>query len=285
MHAATGSSASPWASDAPRLDAIRRLPRQLTVGHRPLPDFLVIGAQRSGTTTLYDLLVQHPLVRAARTKEVHYFDLHHEDGPDWYRSNFPFHRGTGPRRWQTGEASPFYLYHPLAPDRAAAELPEARLLAVLRNPVDRAFSHYQHERAKGREPLSFAEAIGHEDARIASGWRRASSGAPATDRALRSYSYLSRSDYATQVARWLAAYPAEQLLVLQSEQMFADPAAEMAKVYDFLGLPAYPELACRHLNERSYPPMDPGLRAELNARFAESNRALAALIGRELDWA
>ena len=284
MHAATGSSVSPWASDAPRLDGIRRLPRQLTVGHRPLPDFLVIGAQRSGTTTLYDLLVQHPDVRAARTKEVHYFDLHHDRGPAWYRSNFPLHMGSGDRPWLTGEASPLYLFHPLAAARAAAEVPDARLLAVLRNPVDRAFSHYQHERAKGREPLSFADAVDQELARTASGWRRAVSGAPATDRALRSYSYVARGHYAEQLARWLGVFAADQLLVVRAEDLFTDPATQIKKVFDHLDLPSFPGLECRHLNERTYSPMDPSLRRSLALRYAESNQELYALIGRDLDW-
>jgi Sulfotransferase domain len=285
MYAATGSSAAPWASDAPRLDALRRLPRQLSVGHRPLPDFLVIGAQRGGTTTLYDLLGQHPLVRGSRTKEVHYFDLHHERGQQWYRSNFPFQKPGSEGTWITGEASPFYLFHPLAPERARAEVPSARVLAVLRNPVDRAFSHYQHERAKGREPLKFTEAIREEQARTGSGWRRALSGAPATDRSLRSYSYLARGRYAEQIRRWLEHFPADQLMIVRSEDLFADPHQVMAAVFGFLSIRPFPDLVARRLNERTYAPLDAGVRAELSDYFAEPNRELAELVGRDFGWA
>jgi len=284
VYAATGSSASPWAADQPRLDGFRRLPRRLSVGRRPFPDVLVVGAQRSGTTTVYDLLNQHPEVRPARTKEVHYFDLHHARGPAWYRSNFPLHWGSSPRTWLTGEASPFYLFHPLAAERARAEVPDARLIAVLRNPVDRAYSHYQHERAKGREPLPFVSAIHEEPERIASGWRRAVAGAPPTDRSLRSYSYLARGRYAEQLARWLEHYPAEQLLVLRSEDLFAQPHEVMATVFTFLGLADFPALEARRLNERSYDPLDTGVRTELTTYFTGPNRDLEALLHRPLGW-
>jgi hypothetical protein len=284
VHAATGSSASPWAADAPRLDSVRSIPRRLSSTRRPLPDFLLIGAQRSGTTTLYDLVCQHPQVRPARSKELHYFDLHHERGLSWYRSNFPLLPRSGVRTWVTGDSSPFYLFHPLVPDRAAAEVPRARLLAILRNPVERAYSHYQHERAKGREPLAFADALDAEAGRTSSGWRRAVLGLPPTDRTLRSFSYVARGRYADQLRRWLAHYQDEQLLVLRSEDLWADQRAVMAGVFAFLGLDPFDGLVERQLNERAYPPMDPAVRERLEGELAPANADLADLLGRPFGW-
>src|SRR5436189_26280 len=124
---------------------------------RPLPDFLILGAQKAGTTALYAYLRWHPQVTGPSFKEVSFFDRHYARGERWYRAHLPVRR-----RAVVGEASPSYLFHPLAPERVARMLPEARLIALLRNPVDRAFSHYQHEVALGREQLSFEDALAGE---------------------------------------------------------------------------------------------------------------------------
>src|SRR5919201_3141433 len=139
---------------------------------RPLPDFLIIGAQKAGTTALYAYLRWHPGITGPSWKEVSFFDRYYARGEAWYRGNMP----SRPRQWLAerrngrpplvGEASPSYLFHPLAPERVANLLPRARLIAVLRNPVDRAFSHYQHELSLGREHLSFEEALDREDERL-----------------------------------------------------------------------------------------------------------------------
>src|SRR5215208_8528317 len=120
---------------------------------RPLPDFLILGAQKAGTTALYAYLRWHPQITGPSFKEVSFFDRHYARGERWYRAHLPMRRSS-----IVGEASPSYLFHPLAPERVAQMLPNARLVALLRNPVDRAFSHYQHEVALGREPLSFEAA-------------------------------------------------------------------------------------------------------------------------------
>src|SRR5947209_8592328 len=132
-----------------------------TVAVRPLPNFLILGAQKAGTTALYAYLRWHPEITGPSFKEVSFFDRHYARGERWYRAHFPARR-----RPFVGEASPSYLFHPLVPERVARLLPDARLVAILRNPVDRAFSHYQHEVSLGREPLSFEEAVAHEEERM-----------------------------------------------------------------------------------------------------------------------
>ncbi|MGH3138604.1 MAG: sulfotransferase, partial [Gaiellales bacterium] len=128
--------------------------RMVNAGSRPLPDFLIIGAQRCGTTSLYRYLEKHPqVIGAAPSKGVHYFDVHHERSLRWYRAHFPTRRrrdraGGGA---VTGEASPYYVFHPHGPDRVRAAVPNVRLILMLRDPVIRAFSQYQQEYARGFE--------------------------------------------------------------------------------------------------------------------------------------
>src|SRR5919108_6081357 len=112
--------ASPW-SVSRRLRPILVPLRTLDAGRRSLPDFVILGAQRAGSTTLYRALIAHPQVRRALLKEVHFFDLNYHRGLRWYRAHFPYR---SPGRI-TGEASPYYLYHPHAPKRVARDLPDA----------------------------------------------------------------------------------------------------------------------------------------------------------------
>src|SRR6266480_7948081 len=135
-----------------------------TASLRPLPDFLILGAQKAGTTALYAYLRQHPEITGPSWKEVSFFDRHYARGEAWYRGNFP--NSLRARGKLVGEASPSYLFHPLAPERVAGLVPEAKLIALVRNPVDRAYSHYQHEVALGREPLSFEDAVAAEYERL-----------------------------------------------------------------------------------------------------------------------
>ena len=146
MPKATGSRAKAVVIESVKrpLRRIRSDYRELTAPFRGLPSALVIGAQRSGTTSIFNYLIQHPDVVAPLGKEIHYFDLHYDQGVRFYRGRFPYSH-----RLRNGaitlDATPYYLVHPLAPERAAGLLPDIKLIALLRNPIERAFSHYQHE--------------------------------------------------------------------------------------------------------------------------------------------
>jgi len=111
-----------------------------------------VGAQKAGTSSLYSYMVQHPQVLPAARKEIHYFDRHYDKGLRWYRRHFPLRARLSSERL-SGEASPYYLFHPHAPRRIAETLPDARILMLLRNPANRAISHYFHEARVGREKL------------------------------------------------------------------------------------------------------------------------------------
>jgi sulfotransferase family protein len=249
---------------------------------RPLPDFLIIGAQKAGTTALYAYLREHPQITGPSWKEVSFFDRHYGRGEAWYRGNFP--NTLRARGGLVGEASPSYLFHPLAPERVAALVPEAKLVALVRNPVDRAFSHYQHEVALGREPRSFEDALVAEDERLRGEEDRIVADPAYFSHAWWNYTYRARGRYAEQLERWLAVFPREQLLVMPSEELLAEPEQAHGRVLEFLGasphrLDAYPRVF-----ERQYEPMRPETRLRLAAEFAEPNRRLYELLGRNLGW-
>ena len=267
------------------LRRIRAGYRQLTGPWRGLPSALVIGAQKGGTTSLFNYLVQHPQVLAPLSKEIHYFDLQYQRGVRWYRSQFPYSHSL--RRGSLSlDASPYYLVHPQVPHRAAQLLPEVKLIALLRNPIDRALSHYQHEVRGNREPFSFREALDREVERLAGEEERLQSDPRYYSYNHHRYSYTRRGLYLEQLRRWEQHFPRSQMLVLQSERLFSDPASVMDSVHAFLGLPA-------HRLDR-YPPfyegnysraMEPELRGLLAAYFEPHNRALFRWLGEEFDWA
>jgi hypothetical protein len=244
-----------------------------------LPDFLILGAQKAGTTALYAYLRWHPQITGPSFKEVSFFDRHYAQGERWYRAHMPVrHSGL------VGEASPSYLFHPLAPERVARMLPEARLIALLRNPVDRAFSHYQHEVALGREQLTFEEALAREDERMRGEVERMLDDPGYFSHAWWNYTYAARGRYAEQLERWFAAFPREQLLVILTEDLASDTAGTYRRTLEFLGVPARGLDSYPRIFEREYGAMDPATRARLERGFAEPNRRLAELLGRELPW-
>jgi Sulfotransferase domain len=262
-----------------------------TAGLRLLPDYLIIGAQRAGTTSLHRYLVQHPGVRTMlRTKGVHFFDTNYGRGMAWYASRFPtkLYAWYVARRHgielRTGEASPYYLFHPHVPHRVAEHLPRVRLIALLRDPVQRAYSHYQHEVARGFETLSFEDAIEAEPARLAG----------ETDRMLaeplynsfhhQHHSYLARGGYADQLAAWRSLFGDGQLLVLSSERFFREPERTFRRVLDFLGLPAFTPDAYEQHNAHDYRQMGAEVRERLVEHYREPNRRLYESLGEDFGW-
>jgi hypothetical protein len=259
--------------------------RRLTGPLRGLPAALIIGAQRSGSTSLFNYLTQHPHVLPPLGKEIHYFDLHYARGLRWYRGRFPFaHRLRPPTI--TIDASPYYLAHPLAAERAHRLLPEVRLVALLRNPIERAFSHYQHEVRDGRESLSFVEALDQEAERLAGEEERLLREPGYYSYNHHRYSYTRRGHYLEQLLGWTRWYPRSQLLVLQSERLFRDPAAASAEVYRFLGLGSHRLEKYKPFYQGAYDRRIPAdIRERLAAHFDPLNRELYRWLGREFDWA
>ena len=253
-----------------------------TASARPLPDFLIIGAQKAGTTALYAYLRRHPAITGPSWKEVSYFDRHYGRGEAWYRGNFP--NRVRARGKLVGEASPSYIFHPLGPERVKALVPEARLVALVRHPVDRALSHYHHEVALGREPLRFEDALDAEEDRLRGEEERLAADPSYFSRAWWSHAYKSRGRYAEQLERWLAVFPREQLLILPSEDLGGEPERTHARVLDFLGVVPHRLDAYPRVYERQYEAMSPETRERLAAELEAPNRRLYELLGRDLGW-
>lgn len=245
---------------------------------RRLPDLLVIGAQRSGTSTLYRHLGRHPDVAPSLRKEVEYFSRRYWRGERWYRAHFALAAG---RRRTCFEATPDYLFHPLAATRAAAVVPDARLVVMLRDPVVRAWSHYHHMVDLGYEDLDFEAAVAAERARCADDLARLSDEAHDPVSLLR-YSYVGRGHYAEQLARWLAVFPRERLLVVRSEDFFGDPSTSFRRIVDFVGLAPWDPGSFTNVSRPrggGPPPMPARVRDQLTETFAMAEPSLAQLLG------
>lgn len=253
--------------------------RRTTSRARRLPDFLVLGAQRAGSTSLFDYLCLHPAVAEPTHKELHFFDQNWWRGIGWYRRLFPITRGH-----VTGEASPYYLYHPLAPARVAATVPHAKLIVLLRDPVQRAYSQYNLSVHYGHEDLSFEEALDREPERLAGEEEKIAADPRYKSFSHRHHSYLERGLYAEQLERWFGYFPREQLLVLRAEDMFRDPAAAYGEVLAFLGLPPHRLERHEHRNRAEYAPMEEGTRERLTEFYREPNERLYELLGRDFEW-
>jgi len=247
----------------------------------PLPDFVIIGTQKGGTTSLSDYLARHPDVRPPRQKEVHYFDENYGRGINWYSQFF----ATGDHSTGTTfESSPYYMAHPLVPRRMAEDLENPKLVVLLRNPVDRAYSHYQHQVRKGREELSFEEAIDAEPDRVQPPEEAMASGDLHYSEDHRIYSYLLRGMYARQLNRWFEYFDRGHFHVMQSERFFEDTSKTYRDLLGFFDLAEHEPDEYQQVSAGDYDPMDDETRRQLEEFFEPHNQKLYELLDREFDW-
>lgn len=248
---------------------------------RALPTLLIIGAQKGGTTSLHEYLAEHPDVGSASIKEVQYFSLNSHRPLDWYRAHFP---EQGIYR-HVFESSPYYLFHPCCPERVRRVLPDVKLVVLLRDPVDRARSHHNHELSHGFERLGFAAALDREQSRLAGEERRLCADPRYRSFAHQHYSYVARGMYASQLERWLEFFPREQMLILPSEGLFADPAQTLHHLQDWLGLSSHTPAGLTARNARAYSPTSLQMPEKFRALLRTSSAELRHVTGVRLPWA
>lgn len=263
-----------------------------TARWRPAPDFLVIGTKRGGTTTLWEALSSHPQVQpmvpvAKHLKSPHYFYRHYDRGPEWYRGHFPttFSRARHRRihgKSVVGEASPMYLFDPRVPARVAELTPEVKIVVTLRDPVQRAVSHWAERIKEGHETLSFEDALAAEPERLAGEWNRVLAEPNYYSRALDWYSYRTRGEYASQLERWFEFIDPARIHVLRAEDLYSDQKVTLQRVFDFLDIDAH-DLPSRWRNRTQHDAVPISVKRELAEHFAPHNHKLAQLLG-TADW-
>ncbi|MCB1114639.1 MAG: sulfotransferase domain-containing protein [Chlamydiia bacterium] len=244
------------------------------------PDFLIIGAQKAGTTALNQYINQHPLAQSP-TKEVHFFDEAFKKGVAWYEQQFP---AKPSEDFICGDKSPFYMYHPIVPERVYSLYPQMKLIVILRDPADRAYSQYQMCCRWNQETRSFKEAIEEEPFLMEGKLEKFYKNPDYRNNDFRHKCYLARSRYAEQLERWFQYFPKEQFLIITGEELRAFPQETMDKVFSFLGVESHSIKVKGSDKSTNYTPMDPEIRKALKAYFKPYNFDLERLLKRKFAW-
>jgi hypothetical protein len=253
--------------------------RMLTHENRALPDFMIIGTQKGGTTSLYKYLTKHPNIKSNYVvKELSFFDEYYSRGKIWYRSNFP-KRKKGKLYF---EGTTHYLYNPLVPKRVKQMLPNVKVIALLRDPIDRAYSGYKHQLRAGRETLNFENAIQAESERLNGEKEKLLSDPSYISYNYNHFSYVERGKYADQINNWLEHFSKEQMLVLSSEDFFKNTDNSLKQIYDFLGVEYIKTPIEKKHNTGNYKDtMSKEMREKLKLIFKPYNVKLQKLLGRD----
>ncbi len=237
------------------------------------PDFLIIGAGKCGTTSLYSYLDNHPQILLPNNKEINFFSKNFTNGLDWYLSQFP--TITDRSDLITGEASPSYFFMPHVPKRIYQIAPNVKLIVLLRNPVDRSISAYYQNRKTGKMTRTLAEVVREE---------------------IKHYEKITKDDlshsggvllqglYFWKLQRWMQIFSREQFLILKSEDFFENPAKIMKQVFQFLELPEVINKKYHRLNIGSYPPVEEEMRQKLTEFFHSHNQKLEKYLQMKFNW-
>lgn len=259
--------------------AIASIPYRLTARFRKLPDFLIIGVAKGGTSSLYSYLSQHPDLELSREQEIHYFASFYNRGINYYRSFFPLKSSTK----MTGESSPYYFFHPQAPSRIKRDLPNARIILLLRDPVKRAYSNYNMVKSIDWVK-SFDEAVSIEKDRILPHHERIKTDPNYKNQHHQTFSYITRGYYSEQLENWLKHYNREDILILKSEEFFQDPKNTLREVYAYLGIDEkYPQ-DLTPKNSRVYEQLPDTDYQRYKRLFTEDAEKVRALLGDRFTW-
>lgn len=239
------------------------------------PDFIIIGAMKAATSAIYDYLSHHPRVLRRYPKELHFFTLHFEQGIDWYLSQFsPIRTNKQGQPLLTGEASPTYLVDPEAPTRIRNLFPKTKFIVSLRNPTDRAISHYYHQvkRVKN-EARSLEEAFSDKELATLD-----------TKPFSPTRHYIQNGLYAKHLKNWFKVFPKDQVLVVNYHDLETHPDSFVREVFTFLNLQDYLLTNIEKVYANQYSQPNPGVKQRLDEYFKPYNQELEAILGKSFNW-
>lgn len=260
---------------------------------RAPPDFVIVGAQRCGTTSLFRALDKHPAMmpNVINAKGIHYFDTSYHRNMDWYLAHFASHAEREAHAAKVGhkaivgEASPYYMYHPAGAERMAKAIPDTKLIVLLRNPVKRAISHHLHMVWEGHESVKdIDEALDLEPTRLAGIEERLLADPKLISRPHQHYSYIDRGHYASQIKRLFDHFDQKNVLVMTTEKLISDSESSLSKIQSFIGLEPDPSIQLEKRNASSKFEPNPETVSRLTNVYAESNKQLAELVDIEIPW-
>lgn len=241
-------------------------------------DYLIIGTQKGGTTSLNYYLSEHPNIISSMIKEMPFWSNQVHRGLEWYFSHFP----PIPTDYNclVGEATPMNFNSPEVAENLVKFFPNVKLILLLRNPIDRAVSHYYHWLSLKWELSSFEEAIQREINQLEDQktdfWTKLHNP--------KIQGYLAKGLYIYFLEKWIKVFPREQFLILSSEEFYANPDLKTTEVLNFLGLPEYHLSQYHQYNTRPYPPISESTRRLLNHYFQPYNQKLEDCLGMQFNW-
>ncbi len=247
-------------------------------GKRLSPSFIIIGTQKGGTTSLYRYLENHPLVLSAIKKEVYFWNHHYKRGLDWYLSHFPSLNDS--HQFITGEATPSYLEDEQVSHRIAKKIPTMKFIVLLRNPIERTVSQYYHWVRLGLEQKSLEAAI-NQELELLGDYPETSIHPNYWEQ---TYKYIWRGLYVEFMQNWMMHFPAENFLILKSEDFYEQPQQVLQQAFEFLNLPEHTLSEFKTYNQGYYQPMPDKIRTQLHQFFTPHNQRLEAFLGRTFNW-
>ena len=256
---------------------------------RAYPNFLIIGAQKAGTTTLFHYLTQHPQVVAPMKREIHYFDWKYHYGSLWYRAHYPLKSKLGHSK-VTGEKSPSYVFHPLGAERIKETAGDSKLILLLRDPVRRAISHYYHQVRRGRDTRDPEQAFQEEDRIIEEAYPGLFKNPIFNKQKVRDflrYSYKHKGLYLEQIKRYHEYFPSGQMYVEAAENLFHHPMEILPEVYRFLGIDENyvpPNLSSQNVGGYKPDESIAKVAEQLREYFRPYNEQLFEYLGKRFPW-
>jgi len=261
--------------------------RTITNPIRTLPDFLIIGAPKCGTTSVYDYLIRHPNIFPAKEKEVQFFN---SDSNVGYRSYFPtvftkyYKKSIQKQSFITGESTPHYLYSDKAPERVKRLIPHAKLIIILRNPIDRSYSHYNFHVKNRNLKVSFEKCIQREMDQKRNP-DNDSTKFETVNEIIKSgsYPYLEDGIYVDKMEKWMEIFPQNQFLILEINEL-KNPQKFFTKIFEFLQVLNHEIKNIDKKNVGKYEKMDNKTRDMLIEYFKPHNDRLCKFLGQKFDW-